>query len=115
MVVRLISKIKTVPFIFFVLSSDLLEQAYDDLSSCLNVPIGKIGGGVCDIRDINVMTIQTAIRALNIDNENFLASRIADDFELLVLNYRIEINNQRILIKNLTANVVNASTMQGIL
>lgn len=71
MAVELIGKIQTTPFLFTVLSTDLLEQAHDTLSSCLNVPVGKIGGGFCDIKGINVITIQTAIKALNYDNKDF--------------------------------------------
>jgi superfamily II DNA or RNA helicase len=71
MVTDLISRIKTTPFLFVVLSTDLLEQSHDTLSSCLNVPVGKIGGGFCDIQDINVMTVQTAIKAINYNNKEF--------------------------------------------
>lgn len=48
-----------VPSIFVVHTGDLFEQAYDELSKMLNVPIGKIGGGECDIQKINVCMIQT--------------------------------------------------------
>ena len=67
----LISKIKTSPFIFYVLSVDLLEQAHGELSNFLNVPIGKVGGGVVDIQDINVVMIQSAIRALHRNDQKF--------------------------------------------
>jgi superfamily II DNA or RNA helicase len=70
-VTKLISKIKTGPFMFYVLNTDLLDQAHDTLSRYLNEPIGKIGGGECDIKNINVCTIQTAIRAINLDNPSF--------------------------------------------
>lgn len=45
--------------IFVVHTGDLFEQAYDDLRELLRVPIGKIGGGTCDIQKINVCMIQT--------------------------------------------------------
>ena len=70
-VTKLISEIKTGPFMFYVLNTDLLDQAYDTLSSHLNEPIGKIGGGECDIKNINVCTVQTAIRALNCQDSKF--------------------------------------------
>lgn len=70
-VVKMISQIKTYPFIFYVLTVDLMEQAHGVLSMCLNEPIGKIGDGNCDIRKINVCTIQTAVQALNADNKKF--------------------------------------------
>lgn len=74
LVTELISRIQTAPFMFYVLSIDLMEQAYDTLSSTLNEPIGMIGGDKFDIQNINVCTIQTAIRAINADNSNFKIS-----------------------------------------
>jgi superfamily II DNA or RNA helicase len=66
---ELISKIKTAPFIFYVLSKDLMKQAYNYFSSTLNEEIGMVGGGICDIKNINICTIQSAIRAINIDKK----------------------------------------------
>lgn len=71
LVAKLISQIKTGPFLFYVLTKDLMVQAYDVLSTCLNEPIGMIGDGKCDIKNINVCTIQTVIRALNVKNSSF--------------------------------------------
>jgi len=68
-VTKLISQIKTYPFVFYVLTKDLMEQAHKTLSACLNEPIGMIGDGLCDIQKINVCTIQTAIRAINGENK----------------------------------------------
>jgi len=70
-VTRLIEKIKTYPFVFYVLTKDLMEQAYENLSSCLNCPIGRIGDGRVDIQKITVCTIQTAIRALHKNDTKF--------------------------------------------
>ena len=64
MTTKIISEIKTSPFIFYVLTKDLMEQAYRTMSACLNEPIGRVGDGICDIQKINVCTIQTAMRAL---------------------------------------------------
>jgi len=47
------------PSIFVVHTGDLFEQAYDDLTQLLQIPIGKIGGGECDIKKINVCMVQT--------------------------------------------------------
>jgi superfamily II DNA or RNA helicase len=65
----LMQKLKVSPFLFFVTSVDLLEQARDSLTEFLTVNgekphIGQIGAGVIDIQDINVLTVQTAVRAL---------------------------------------------------
>jgi len=70
-VVKLIAKLQTYPFLFFVLTKDLMDQAYDTLSTCLKVPIGRIGDGQADFQKITVCTIQTAIRALNAQNSKF--------------------------------------------
>lgn len=65
----IISKLGIGPFIFYVTSQDLLRQAKSELEKFLNInglpfEVGVIGGGKCNIRDINIMTIQTAVRAL---------------------------------------------------
>ena len=64
----LIKELGVSPFIFYVPSIDLLKQAQDELQKMLTqngkpLEVGIIGGGYCDIKDINVMTIQTAVRA----------------------------------------------------
>jgi superfamily II DNA or RNA helicase len=80
-VAQMIGELKTAPFIFYVLTKDLMDQAYDTLSATLNVPIGRIGGGHFDIKDINVCTIQTVIRALNDSNKKFKISDYLFDDE----------------------------------
>jgi hypothetical protein len=65
----IIAKLGVGPFIFYVTSQDLLRQAKSELERFLNISgmpleVGVIGGGKCDIRDINIMTIQTAVRAV---------------------------------------------------
>lgn len=53
------------PSIFVVHTGDLFEQSYDELSKFLKVPIGKIGGGIYDIKQINVCMIQTIFAAID--------------------------------------------------
>lgn len=65
----LISELDAYPFIFYVPSLDLLHQAKEEFERFITLDgkpakIGVIGGGECDIQDINVMTQQTAMRAL---------------------------------------------------
>lgn len=65
----IIANIGVVPFTFYVTSLDLLKQAKNELEKFIKykgkpIEVGMIGGGKCDIKDINVMTIQTAIRSL---------------------------------------------------
>ena len=57
------------PAIFYVPSIDLLKQAKDEIEKFIlqngdTVEVGVIGGGEKIIKDINVMTIQTAVRTL---------------------------------------------------
>jgi len=57
------------PTIFYVPSIDLLKQAKDEIERFVeqegkSIEVGVLGGGHKDIKDINVMTIQTAVRAL---------------------------------------------------
>lgn len=66
---RIIQELSISPFIFYVPSIDLLQQAHDELSKFIrssgsNLEVGIIGNMKCDIKDINVMTVQTAIRAI---------------------------------------------------
>jgi hypothetical protein len=73
---EMISRIKTSPFMFYVLTTDLMEQAYEDLSLVLNEPIGRIGGGYFDIKKINiplgvaVATNMTLTPKLYLDDES---------------------------------------------
>lgn len=65
----IIAKLGVVPFIFYVTSIDLLKQAKSELEKFIvyngkPVEVGTIGGGTCDIKDINVMTVQTAVISL---------------------------------------------------
>ena len=57
------------PTIFYVPSKDLLLQAKTEIERFVyrngkSVEVGQIGAGKKEIKDINVMTIQTAVRAL---------------------------------------------------
>lgn len=66
----LIVELGAYPFIFYVPSLDLLRQTKEEFEKFIvnkdgsPAKIGMIGGGECDIQDINVMTQQTAMRAL---------------------------------------------------
>jgi superfamily II DNA or RNA helicase len=54
------------PTLFIVNSIDLLEQTYDVFKSILRHEVGRIGGGYCNILDINICTIQTLCNSLGI-------------------------------------------------
>jgi superfamily II DNA or RNA helicase len=64
----IIEQLQVAPFMFFVTSIDLLEQAKESFERALefrgsSLKVGQIGGGEIDIQDVNVCTIQTAVRA----------------------------------------------------
>jgi len=67
----IISKLGVKPFIFYVTSIDLLLQAKEELQRFVHkngkpIDVGMIGGGHYEVHDINVITVQTAIRALGL-------------------------------------------------
>jgi superfamily II DNA or RNA helicase len=77
----IIAALGVTPTIFYVPSIDLLVQTKKELERfilCNGGPIevGMVGGGYKDIRDITVMTVQTAVRSLGgvwvkFDDEDF--------------------------------------------
>lgn len=79
----IIHRIGVSPTVFYVPSVDLLHQAKTEIEKFVRylgepVEVGMVGGGKTDIRDITVMTIQTAVRALGgvwvkFDDEDFAA------------------------------------------
>lgn len=96
----IIEQLQVSPFIFFVTSIDLLTQARESFENILrqngsSLKVGQIGAGVIDIADVNVMTVQTAVRALgkswkeckfdseDTDDNTNIESRRADIRELI--------------------------------
>jgi len=80
-VARIIGEIKTGPFMFYVLTKDLMLQAHKVLTKYLNEPIGMIGDSQCDIKNINVCTIQTAVRCVNHNNSKLNVKKYKFDDE----------------------------------
>jgi superfamily II DNA or RNA helicase len=70
-VAQLIGALKVKPFIFYTLTKDLLYQAKDVLTECLNCDIGQIGDGTVDIKDVNVCTKDAIIYALHKNDKSF--------------------------------------------
>ncbi|HUS51586.1 MAG TPA: DEAD/DEAH box helicase [Candidatus Paceibacterota bacterium] len=57
---KIIQELGVRPFLFYVLSKDLLKQSIKVLEETMpGLEVGRIGDGICDIKDINVMTLQT--------------------------------------------------------
>lgn len=103
-VARLIGEIKTAPFMFYVLTKDLMDQAYDTLSSTLNIPIGRIGGGHFEVKDINVCTIQSVIRSIS-DDKNFNISDYMFDNEDVWDESDVLDQEKKTVVRRLLANV----------
>jgi len=60
-IAKIIQELGVAPFIFYVLTKDLMNQAKERLEDAIpGLTVGIIGDGQCDIRDINVITVQTA-------------------------------------------------------
>ena len=92
---RMIAEAKAFPFMFYVPSVDLLNQTAESFEKFIlkdgkPITVGRIGGGQFSISDINVATIQTAVRSLGqkfekIDDEDILE----DDSEDVKSKYPI--------------------------
>lgn len=65
----IVGELGIAPFVFYVTSQDLLQQAKEEFEKFLmqnnsSLKVGVVGGGKCEIRDVNIMTVQTAVRAV---------------------------------------------------
>lgn len=83
----IIAKLGVPKFIFYVTSIDLLIQARDEIQKFVTlagtpVKVGAVGGGYKDLQDITVMTVQTAIRALDAKYESFDDEDKIEDVDL---------------------------------
>lgn len=99
----IIAKLGVYPFIFYVTSKDLLKQAHEELQRFIlengsSVEVGVIGDGKCVIKDINVMTVQTAARVLGEDFD------FDDDEEKIAEEDFSEIDKKKEEIYNLIIN-----------
>lgn len=92
--------------LFIVYSIDLLEQTADEFEKMFQIKVGKIGGGHCDIKQINICTIQTLHSAFDlkysaIDEENMFKEKIQkhvlerkEDIRKAVLSAEVVINDE---------------------
>jgi superfamily II DNA or RNA helicase len=100
---NIIATLALSPTVFYVTSRDLMRQAKSELSKFIkqangeDIEVGVIGDGVCDIRDINVMTIQTAITSVGQKYEKF----DQEEKEKLTAAERKMIENKRLDINDL--------------
>jgi superfamily II DNA or RNA helicase len=56
----------------YVIGTDLLYSFHEDFSKILPFKIGMIGNGVCDIQDINIVSIWSCGRALGLKSSEIL-------------------------------------------
>jgi len=92
--------------LFIVYSIDLLEQTADEFEKMFQIKVGKIGGGHCDIKQINICTVQTLHSAFDlkysaIDEENMFKEKIQkhvlerkEDIRKAVLEADVVINDE---------------------
>ena len=85
----IIAKAGAFPACFFVTTKDLLHQAKEELEKLIfkdgkPVKVGTIGGGKCDIQDINIVTVQTAIRSLGMKFDKFDEEDENDDSDEII-------------------------------
>lgn len=57
------------PTVIYVVSLDLLTQMHSTLERCLGIPVGLVGNGVCDIKNITVCSAWTAGRVYSSSKE----------------------------------------------
>jgi len=102
----IIAGIGVTPTIFYVPSIDLLKQAKDEIERFiwkkgLPIKVGMVGGGQKDIKEITVMTIQTAVRALggvwvkydeeDVTKDDTDINDVKEDVRKLIANCRLMI------------------------
>ena len=69
----------------YVIGLDLLQQFYNLFSQIFDEPIGIVGGGVCKIERINIVSLWTVGRALDLSDKDMFAldeSINKEDFDL---------------------------------
>ena len=72
--------------IIYVIGLDLLQQFHKTFSEVLKQPIGFIGNGVCDIQKINIASVWTVGKALNIKFKMFEDDESEEEEDLNVSN-----------------------------
>lgn len=100
----IIARVGAFPVCFFVTTKDLLYQAKEELEKLITedgkaVAIGVVGAGKCDIKDINIVTVQTAIRSLGVKFDKFDDEDGGDDCDDVSSD-----DSKREKIKNLIVN-----------
>src|ERR1035437_2349780 len=90
-IAKLIHELNVAPFLFYTLTRDLMYQSRDRLQEAIsNTKIGIVGDGICDIQDINIVTVQTATSAFSQSKKEIDASlkKMSDFAEMDDLEYK---------------------------
>jgi superfamily II DNA or RNA helicase len=74
------------PTIIYVIGLDLLQQFHKTFTEVLKQPIGFIGNGVCDIQKVNIASVWTIGKALNIKFKMFEEDESEDEEDLNIPN-----------------------------
>jgi superfamily II DNA or RNA helicase len=89
--------------LFIVYSVDLLEQTADEFEKMFQIKVGKIGGGYCDIKQINVCTVQTlhsafGLRYTVVDDELRVKEKISEEILERKEDIRKEVEEAEVVI-----------------
>ena len=68
-----------IPTMIYVVGKDLLYQFHNEFKKMLDVPVGMIGDGKCEIEKINICSIWTAITAFDLNIQISLIIRHRSD------------------------------------
>lgn len=80
---KIIQELGVSPFIFYVLTCDLLYQSKQKLEESIpGLKVGLVGDGHCDIRDITIVTVQTAYKVYNKDIQKELSKMDVDEGDI---------------------------------
>lgn len=85
--------------ILYVIGNDLLYQTHKFFSQIFNQEIGIVGDGLCEIRDINIVSVWTAGQALGVknifvdevDKEKSIAIDKYNDIKILLKKTKVHI------------------------
>ena len=99
----------------YVHTFDLLDQMYDELTRMLQIPIGRIGGGKCDIQKINVCMIQTCHKVLGEKYVKYFSSEPDDNTDIVKTKLTIaKVIKNAVMIVFDECHHLRASTIQKI-
>jgi superfamily II DNA or RNA helicase len=91
------------PTMIYVIGKDLLYQFHKEFEKALNIKVGIIGDGKCDIRQVNICSIWTAITAFNFKNKQVSL----DDEDWSPEIQEVSSENKKLIKKTIENSMVN--------